>query len=181
MRKDRTLQKPETRSPERAPARVLFINVFEGIRRKEMFKQTFTPWINRTLKDQQKCWIWKNPKIMLQGLDVTSIYSPPRQLLLLSKFYFSAMSPARFSQWAFLIGDYGVESHLGDTGGKKKESAAKCWFQTPQNGRVSSQDCPWMCSNCLCTSVLQTHSPWKEANTTWRVPSSQSSQRGLMS
>lgn len=63
MRKDRTFQKPETGSLETAPAMVLFINVYEGIRRKQLVKQTLIPWVNRKLK-KLTSWIWKNPKIL---------------------------------------------------------------------------------------------------------------------
>lgn len=55
-----------------------------------MFKQPLTPWINRTFKDQQKCWIWENPKIMLHGLNVTSYLVSTQTVAIALKVLFSS-------------------------------------------------------------------------------------------
>lgn len=185
MRKDRTLQKPETRSLDRAPVKVLFTNVFEGIRRKHLVKQTLTPWINKTLKRSTKvldldksrnhtAWSWCHKYLF--PTQMSNCYCS-------QSFTFQPMSLARFTHWGFLIGGYREWSHLGDRGEKKKKKRISCQMlvSEPQNGRVSSQDSPSMCPNSLCTPVLPIHSLWKEENMAWHPLSSQSSWRGLMS
>ena len=81
------------------------------------------------------------------------------------KFYFSA----HVSLLDLLNEDFclvALKSHLG-VPRKKKEPAAKiCWFHTAQNGRVTSQDWPYVCLYSLCKSVFRIHNPWKEENTT---------------
>lgn len=51
-------------------------------------------------------------------------------------------------------------SYIGVTAKRerKKKSAAKYWFQTPQNGRVPSVDFPPMSPKGLCKFVLQIQS-----------------------